>query len=204
MTVIKIIILSIIIVEFINACRIEVVSRKEWGAREPVFVQPILDPLSYVIIHHSYIPGPCGEIGQPTCDGAMRAMQDYHQLEHGWDDIGYSFAVGGDGKIYQGRGWKVVGAHAPGYNFNSVGICLIGDWRVQLPSDKMLAAVRNLIDCGVQEGYLRKNYTLHGHLQVRNTECPGQKLYEEIKTWPNYKATVQKSSRLHKIIAPYN
>lgn len=41
----------------------------------------------------------------------------------------FSFAVGGDGKIYEGRGWKVVGAHAPGYNFNSVGICLIGDWR---------------------------------------------------------------------------
>lgn len=41
----------------------------------------------------------------------------------------YSFAVGGDGKVYEGRGFNVVGAHAPGYNDKSIGICLIGDWQ---------------------------------------------------------------------------
>lgn len=41
----------------------------------------------------------------------------------------YSFAVGGDGKVYEGRGFNVIGAHAPGYNDKSIGICLIGDWQ---------------------------------------------------------------------------
>ncbi|XP_026476928.1 peptidoglycan-recognition protein LB-like isoform X2 [Ctenocephalides felis] len=177
------------IVGITNICELDIVSRKEWGAREPTQVEPIKEQLSHVIIHHSYIPGACGGAGQPACDGAMRAMQDYHQLEHGWNDIGYSFAVGGDGKIYEGRGWKVVGAHAPGYNFNSVGICLIGDWRTELPPEKMLKATKSLIECGVREGHLRKNYTLLGHLQVRKTECPGQRLYEEIKSWPNFEET---------------
>lgn len=40
----------------------------------------------------------------------------------------FSFAIGGDGQIYEGRGFNVVGAHAPKYNSKSVGICLIGDW----------------------------------------------------------------------------
>lgn len=40
-----------------------------------------------------------------------------------------SFAIGGDGNIYEGRGFNIVGAHAPKYNSKSVGICLIGDWR---------------------------------------------------------------------------
>lgn len=39
-----------------------------------------------------------------------------------------SFAIGGDGQIYEGRGFNVIGAHAPKYNDKSVGICLIGDW----------------------------------------------------------------------------
>lgn len=56
-------------------------------------------------------------------------MQDYHQLQRGWNDIGYSFAIGGDGMIYVGRGFNVIGAHAPKYNDRSVGICMIGDWR---------------------------------------------------------------------------
>lgn len=58
----------------------------------------------------------------------MRKMQDMHQLNNGWNDIGYSFAIGGDGRIYHGRGYGVIGAHAPRYNDKSIGICLIGDW----------------------------------------------------------------------------
>lgn len=40
----------------------------------------------------------------------------------------FSFAIGGNGEIFEGRGFNVVGAHAPRYNDKSVGICLIGDW----------------------------------------------------------------------------
>lgn len=40
---------------------------------------------------------------------------------NGWDDIGYSFIVGEDGNVYEGRGWRRVGAHAPNYNSNSIG-----------------------------------------------------------------------------------
>ncbi|XP_026476995.1 peptidoglycan-recognition protein LB-like [Ctenocephalides felis] len=162
-----------------------IVTRAQWGAKPPTNVQHITSTLSHVIIHHSVSPGPCGGSGQATCASAMKSMQNYHQQTNGWADIGYSFAVGGDGKIYQGRGWKVVGAHAPGYNFNSVGICLIGNWSDKLPSQAMLTAVKNLISCGVAEGHLKKDYVLLGHRQAVSTECPGNKLYAEISTWPH-------------------
>jgi hypothetical protein len=58
----------------------------------------------------------------------MKSMQAYHQNEHHWEDIGYNFLIGGDGRIYQGRGFNVVGTHAPRYNQKSIGICFIGDW----------------------------------------------------------------------------
>jgi hypothetical protein len=40
---------------------------------------------------------------------------------NGWADIGYSFGVGEDGRIYEGRGWDRVGAHTSGYNSNGIG-----------------------------------------------------------------------------------
>lgn len=59
----------------------------------------------------------------------MQSMQRFHQDDRNWNDIGYNFGVGGDGKAYFGRGWQRVGAHAPKYNYRSIGICVIGDWR---------------------------------------------------------------------------
>ena len=86
--------------------------------------------IPFVIIHHSYSPP--AKYTENECEEAMRAMQNFHQMTNGWNDIGYSFAICGDGRIYQGRGYNVVGAHAPRYNDKSIGICLIGDWRSKI------------------------------------------------------------------------
>lgn len=104
----------------------EIVTRKEWGAREPKLIEKFPAPAPYVVIHHSYLPSAC--YTNDGCSEAMRSMQDFHQLDRGWNDLGYSFAIGGNGLIYHGRGFNVIGAHAPKYNDKSVGICLIGDW----------------------------------------------------------------------------
>lgn len=85
------------------------------------------NPVPFVVIHHSASPPAC--YTRNECVAAMRSMQIYHQQTQGWYDIGYSFAVGGDGAAYEGRGWSTVGAHAPSFNDKSIGICVIGDWR---------------------------------------------------------------------------
>ncbi|KAH8313149.1 hypothetical protein KR067_001172 [Drosophila pandora] len=159
-------------------------SRSDWGARLPKSVEHFEGPAPYVIIHHSYMPGVC--FSTPECMKSMRDMQDFHQLERGWNDIGYSFGIGGDGMIYTGRGFNVIGAHAPKYNDKSVGIVLIGDWRTELPPKQMLDAAKNLIAFGVYKGYIDPTYKLLGHRQVRDTECPGGRLFEEISSWPHF------------------
>lgn len=50
----------------------------------------------------------------------------------------------------------------------------------------MLEAVQALIDYGIQNGNIKPDYKLLGHRQVRDTECPGQKLFDEIKTWEHW------------------
>lgn len=36
--------------------------------------------------------------------------------------------VGGDGKVYEGRGWNKHGSHAIPYNGKSIGICFLGNF----------------------------------------------------------------------------
>lgn len=43
-------------------------------------------------------------------------MQTYHMDSKGWDDINSNFFIGGDGAIYEGRGWDKQGAHSKGQN----------------------------------------------------------------------------------------
>ncbi|XP_030568108.1 peptidoglycan-recognition protein LB isoform X2 [Drosophila novamexicana] len=162
----------------------QLLSRADWGARMPKQVDYFNGPAPFVIIHHSYIPAVCEST--PDCMRSMREMQDFHQVDRGWNDIGYSFGIGGDGLIYTGRGFNVVGAHAPKYNDKSVGIVLIGDWRTELPPARMLHSAQDLIAFGVAQGYIDPAYKLLGHRQVRDTECPGGRLYQEISTWPHF------------------
>lgn len=68
----------------------------------------------------------------------------------GWDDIGYSFLIGGDGRVYVGRGWNGKGAHTRGYNHRALGIAFMGDFTWIAPDEDMLNAARKLIECGIQ------------------------------------------------------
>ena len=69
----------------------------------------------------------------------------------GWDDIGYSFLVGEDGRVYEGRGWEHRPAQAREHNDYSYGIAIMGDFMESLPLVQALNGVNDIIACGVQE-----------------------------------------------------
>lgn len=50
----------------------------------------------------------------------------------------------------------------------------------------MIENVHRLIDFGISTGKIQENYTLLGHRQARNTECPGDRLFNEISTWKHF------------------
>lgn len=91
---------------------------------------------------------------------------------NGWSDIGYNFLVDRSGKIYEGRGWTVVGAHAAPYNSSHIGICFIG--RDGDATGAAKAAIRALYD----EACRRAGRTLDktGHRDLNSTSCPGDDL----------------------------
>lgn len=95
--------------------------------------------------------------------------------------------VGSDGYLYQGRGWHWVGAHTRGHNTKGYGVGYVGNFSATLPDPDAIALVRDgLLPCAVRAGRLRHDYALRGHRQVVNTSCPGDSLFQEIRTWRGF------------------
>ncbi|CAK1590331.1 unnamed protein product [Parnassius mnemosyne] len=164
-------------------------TRDEWEADPPTNVRPLTKPVPYVVIHHTYIPSACNTTEK--CFRAMRSMQNYHN-SLGWGDIGYNYCVGSMGDVFEGRGWNNVGVHAGRANNFSIGICLIGDWRVATPPEPMLETTKKLISVGVENGSISPVYKLVGHKQTMTTECPGSALANIISTWDHYTKEILK------------
>ncbi|XP_078136099.1 N-acetylmuramoyl-L-alanine amidase-like [Sander vitreus] len=166
----------------------QIIPRCQWGAKPyqstPI---PLSLPLQFLYVHHTYEPSsPC--LSFPNCSRNMRAMQRFHQVDRGWSDIGYSFVVGSDGYVYEGRGWNHLGRHTRGHNAIGYGVSIIGNYTATLPSRHAMDLLRHhLVRCAVDGGRLAANFTIHGHRQVVNyTSCPGYAFYSEIRSWEHF------------------
>ncbi|XP_063824341.1 peptidoglycan recognition protein-like isoform X3 [Ostrinia nubilalis] len=161
----------------------DVVTKKEWGGLEPTHVQYLPRPVDLVIIQHTTTPMCTTDT---ACKNEVKSIQDYLMDFMDWWDIGSSFYVGGNGKVYEGPGWLHVGAHTYGYNKRSIGISFIGNYETDVPTAQQLNAVKALLRCGVENGHLTSNYHVIGAKQVLATLSPGRNLWAEIRTWPEW------------------
>ena len=81
-----------------------------------------------------------------------------------------------------------MGAHTLNYNSTGYGFCFLGTFTNALPTVAARNAAKALIAEAAATGHLKKDYKLKGHRQVGNTDCPGTKLYNDIKTWAHFSA----------------
>lgn len=117
-------------------------------------------------------------------------IQNFHINSRKWLDIGYNFLIGGDGKVYTGRGWDFEGSHTLKYNAKSIGIAFIGSFKWIAPTENQLCAAKKLIAEGLLQKKISTDYQLFGHCQLRRTDSPGQALYDVIKTWDHWTLNV--------------
>ena len=140
----------------------DIVSRDDWGAAPRRSATRLArDRVSKVVVHHT--------TGSYRDASTVRAIQRFHQVDRNWADIGYNFLVAPDGTIYEGRGWLVQGAHARGYNSESIGIAYIGDGRLPVP-DEAFKSISYLIDKALEKF---GDVEVVGHNGVGSTICPG-------------------------------
>jgi N-acetylmuramoyl-L-alanine amidase len=127
----------------------------------------------WIVIHHSATP-----------TGGAAAFDKMHKAK-GWDELGYHFVVGNgtdtrDGQVEVGGRWprQKWGAHAktPDNRFNDygIGICLVGNFDNQRPSDEQMKSLSRLV------AHLMKTYHIPadrvvGHGDTgKPTDCPGR------------------------------
>lgn len=163
---------------------LKIVNRVTWLAQRPLEPYEYIDgPAPYVVISHT---GSEEASTQAENVYLVRNIQCFHVESRRWNDIAYNFLIGCDGNVYEGRGWRVVGAHTYGYNRKSVGISFIGCFMRDKPPEISIKACKLLIKRGVELGYIKPDYILLGHCQCSPTESPGRVLFEEIQTWSHF------------------
>lgn len=96
---------------------------------------------------------------------------DLWHKQKGWSSIGYHYVIPLSGKIEEGRPEDKIGAHARGYNSQSLGICLIGTSKF---TRKQWMALRSLV-LSLSEKYEVLKGNIVGHRDLPNVakSCPG-------------------------------
>jgi len=124
---------------------VPVINRASWGAKESYRFDKNGDeiwtrsyrPIEKMIVHHTVF-------NDPDPKTVVRAIYYYHAVTLGFGDIGYNFLIDRAGNIYEGRygGDGVVAGHARRYNWGSVGVAVLGDFRY----DSVNNPIRNALD----------------------------------------------------------
>lgn len=156
-------------------------TRPEWFSIKPnVECQPLrIHPAKFVIVAHTVTTNCYKEF---NCQTVVKGIQAY-DLKNNLCDITYNFVIGGDGNIYEGRGWGKNGDHTYGFNCDSVGIAFLGNYNLQRLTRKMISAFKLLLEEGLKIGEIAEDYKLFGQSQVRDSESPGVHVMEIIKKW---------------------
>ena len=109
---------------------------------------------------------------------SVEVIHNYHKSK-GWAGIGYHYYVRKDGSVYRGRPENMAGAHCPGVNSTSIGICAEGNFSEETMSDVQKQAIIKLVK------YIKSRYDIKwvkGHREIISTDCPGDNFpLEEIK-----------------------
>ncbi|WP_255450128.1 N-acetylmuramoyl-L-alanine amidase [Skermania sp. ID1734] len=183
-----------------------VITRAQWGADESIRCQgPTYDDgLGGAVIHDT---ATSNDYSKADSAGIVRAIYAYHAQTLGWCDIGYNAVVDKYGQIFEGRygglDKNVEGAHAGGFNENTVGVSMIGNFDSVAPSDAQLQSVGQFLGWRLKLANLDPkghttmysegtSYTpykegeavnlpiIFAHRDVDNTDCPGDAAYTKM------------------------
>jgi LysM repeat protein len=129
----------------------------------------------HIVVHHT---------AEPV--GTFQAIDRYHREElHMENGIAYHFLIGNgkgmkEGEIKASRRWtgQLQGGHVRSEELNqiSLGICLVGNFEKQVPSQRQLEALAGLINYLLKRCRLtRAAVKTHKQINPVSTLCPGRK-----------------------------
>jgi hypothetical protein len=135
--------------------------------------QRITRKINAVVLHYSAV---AGKKTAEEVKKQIEAIRENHK-QRGWKDIGYHIGIDLLGRYWQLRPINEVGAHAKGYNANSIGVVMLAD-EEQLRNAPLLedAVLRLFSYLSIKLGHP----VFFLHKQLNPTHCPPiRKEFEE-------------------------
>ena len=107
-------------------------------------------------------------------DVTVDEIRRWHVEERNWNDIGYHWIVTLNGTLEEGRPEYLQGAHAKGFNKNSVGLCYVGGVDEDMePKDTRTEGQKETLKCILEDLKDRyPNAEIIGHRNVSSKACP--------------------------------
>jgi N-acetylmuramoyl-L-alanine amidase len=130
-----------------------IISRAQWGADESWRSvnadcdQPrYANDLTYLVVHHTVN---ANNYSASDSAALIRGIYRFHVYTNGWCDIAYNFLVDRFGQVFEGRygGVRetVIGGHAGGFNTNSTGVAMLGDFQAGTVPTATYNSLRRLV-----------------------------------------------------------
>ncbi len=184
-----------------------ILARSAWaqGMARPR-VAPEFGAVRMAFVHHTENPNgyTAGEV-----PAMLRAIFVFHRYARGWNDIGYNFVIDLYGRIFEARAGgidePVVGAQAGGFNAESTGVAVLGEFMTSTISPAAAQALERLLAWKLSlhgaptlgrvtvrvnpagAVYTRFPAGAHvslprvaGHRDGDSTDCPGDALYAQL------------------------
>lgn len=130
-----------------------------------------------IVVHHS---GIVSLSRQPQLDeiNLYHKSLDFPQSSLGYW-VGYGYVIEEDGRVIQTRRDDETQAHTKGYNENSIGICVVGDFNTHTPTPEQMQSLKALLNELCQK-YSILPVNVSGHKNFRLTSCPGKLLPDSL------------------------
>jgi uncharacterized protein with LGFP repeats len=125
-----------------------IISRAQWGADESMRCgEPRYDSgIRAGIVHHT---AGSNDYAAQDSAGIVRSIYEYHTRTLGWCDIAYNAMVDKYGQVFEGRAGgmnrPVEGAHTAGFNRDTWGVAMMGDFQVVPPTPIQLRTTGRLL-----------------------------------------------------------
>ena len=187
------------------ASKPSILSRRGWGADESLRTcgPSYGSTLRGVFVHHT-----AGANSYTASESAsiVRGIYAYHTKSLGWCDIGYNVLVDKYGQAFEGRAGgldrAVTGAHALGFNTDTWGVSVLGNYETATPTSATMSMLAKVIAWRSSTFYTSPAGTttltsgdsgsrfpkgtrvtlpfISGHRDTNKTSCPGANLYSRL------------------------
>lgn len=124
-----------------------------------------------IIVHHS---------GDATKEDQFAKINDYHKSREfpistlGFY-VGYHYLINHEGELTKCREESDEGAHTRGLNFQSIGVCLEGNFNMEQPTQAQKETLGKLL-VELCERYFLDVMDIYPHRAFGNTDCYGNTL----------------------------